>query len=156
MYHYGKSHAVWDQTALPATRQWWQSRPYPSQIQYSIWRRDARLSWPTCRQAAFSPCTVKPTSVDTAEVDNRLKWNIICLVLFRQNAKYKVSGVLLKIMLSCDNVVYICLCVSLLPVFWWIKVFIKHTDKWVLCLSGCSWWGPSAIHLSGVPVHSRD
>ena len=40
-----------------------------------------------------------------------------------------VSGLLLKIMLSCDNVVYICLCVSLLPVFWRIKVFIKWSVR---------------------------
>ena len=42
---------------------------------------------------------------------------------------------LLKIMLSRDNVVYICLCVSLLPVFWRIKVFINSeiADWFVQC-----------------------
>lgn len=25
----------------------------------------------------------------------------------------------------------------------------KNTDTWTLCLNGCSWWRPSAIHFSG-------
>ena len=48
-HRYGNSHAIWDHTVLPATRQRWHSRPYPSQSGYSIKRpwRDARLSWPS-------------------------------------------------------------------------------------------------------------
>ena len=40
---------TWDHTVLPATRQRWHSRPYPSRSWYSIKRprRDARLSWPS-------------------------------------------------------------------------------------------------------------
>jgi len=47
-----------------------------------------------------------------------------------------VSGVLLKIMLSCDiflSVVYICLCVFLPPVFWRIKVFISNEHLGLFC-----------------------
>ena len=49
-HRYGNSHATWDNTVLPATRQRWHSRPYPSRSLYSIQRprRDARLSRPTC------------------------------------------------------------------------------------------------------------
>ena len=45
----GNSRAIWDHTVLPATRQRWHSRPYPSRSWYSIKRsqRDARLSWPS-------------------------------------------------------------------------------------------------------------
>ena len=48
-HRYGNSHAVWDHTVLPATRQRWHSRLYPSRSWYSIKRprRDARLSWPS-------------------------------------------------------------------------------------------------------------
>ena len=48
-HHYGNSRAIWDHTVLPATRQRWHSRHYPSRSWYSIkWpRRDARLSWPS-------------------------------------------------------------------------------------------------------------
>jgi len=47
-HRYGNSHATWYHTVLPATRQSWHSRPYPSRSWYSIWRlrRDARLSRP--------------------------------------------------------------------------------------------------------------
>ena len=46
-HRYGNSHAIWDHTVLPATRQRWHSRLYPSRSWYSIRRprRDARLSW---------------------------------------------------------------------------------------------------------------
>jgi len=46
---YGNTHAIWDHTVAPATRQRWHSRRYPSRSWYSIkWpRRDARLSWPS-------------------------------------------------------------------------------------------------------------
>jgi len=45
-HRYGNSHATWDHTALPATRQRRHSRRYPSRSWYSIKRprRDARLS----------------------------------------------------------------------------------------------------------------
>ena len=33
---YGNSHAIWDHTVLPTTRQSRHSRPYPSRSQYSI------------------------------------------------------------------------------------------------------------------------
>jgi len=51
-HRYGNSHATWDHTVLPgipATRQQWHSRLYPSRSWYSIKRprRDARLSWPS-------------------------------------------------------------------------------------------------------------
>jgi len=48
-HRYGNSHVIWDHTVLPATRQRWHSRLYPSRSWYSIkWpRRDARLSWPS-------------------------------------------------------------------------------------------------------------
>jgi len=48
-HRYGNSHAIWDHTVLPATRQRWHSRLYPSRSWYSIKRpwRDARLSWPS-------------------------------------------------------------------------------------------------------------
>jgi len=48
-HRYGNSHATWDHTVLPATRQRWHSRPYSSRSWYSIKRprRDARLSWPS-------------------------------------------------------------------------------------------------------------
>ena len=48
-HRYGNSHAIWDHTVLPATRQRWHSRLYPSRKWYSIKRprRDARLSWPS-------------------------------------------------------------------------------------------------------------
>ena len=47
-HRYGNSHATWDHTVLPAPRQRWHSRLYPSRSRYSIkrLRRDARLSWP--------------------------------------------------------------------------------------------------------------
>jgi len=50
-HRYGNSRATWDHTVLPATRQRWHSRPYPSRSWYSIKRprRDARLSWPKLR-----------------------------------------------------------------------------------------------------------
>jgi len=46
---YGNSHAEWDHTVLPATRQRWHSWPYPRRSWYSIKqpKRDARLSWPS-------------------------------------------------------------------------------------------------------------
>jgi len=46
-HRYGNSHAIQDHTVLPATRQSWHSRPYPSRSWDSIKRawRDARLSW---------------------------------------------------------------------------------------------------------------
>ena len=37
-HRYGNSHAIWDHTVLPATRQRWHYRPYPSQSWYSIKR----------------------------------------------------------------------------------------------------------------------
>ena len=48
-----------------------------------------------------------------------------------------VSGVLLKIMLSCDTCcIHLSLCVLILPVFWRIKVFIMmynaYTVNWPL------------------------
>ena len=45
-HRYGNSHATWDHTVLPATRQRRHSRRYPSRSWYSIKRpwRDARLS----------------------------------------------------------------------------------------------------------------
>ena len=48
-HRYGNSRAIWDHTVLPATRQRWHSRLYPSRSWYSIKRprRDARLSWPS-------------------------------------------------------------------------------------------------------------
>ena len=48
-HRYGNSHAIWDHTVLPATRQSWHFRIYPSRSWYSIKRpqRDARLSWPS-------------------------------------------------------------------------------------------------------------
>jgi len=48
-HRYGNSHAIWDHTVLPATRQRWHSRPYPSRSWYSIKRplNDARLSRPS-------------------------------------------------------------------------------------------------------------
>jgi len=48
-HRYGNSRAIWDHTVLPATRQRWHSRRYPSRSWYSIKRprRDARLSWPS-------------------------------------------------------------------------------------------------------------
>ena len=48
-HRYGNSHAIRDHTVLPATRQRWHSRLYPSRSWYSIKRprRDARLSWPS-------------------------------------------------------------------------------------------------------------
>ena len=48
-HRYGNSRAIWDRTVLPATRQRWRSRLYPSRSWYSIKRprRDARLSWPS-------------------------------------------------------------------------------------------------------------
>jgi len=47
-HRYGNSRAIWDHTVLPATRQRWHSRLYPSRSWYSIKRprRDAKLSWP--------------------------------------------------------------------------------------------------------------
>jgi len=53
---YGNSHATWDHTVLPATRQRWHSRPYPSRSWYSIKRpqRDARLSWPSCVNSSWN------------------------------------------------------------------------------------------------------
>ena len=47
-HSYGKSHAIWDHTLLPATRQRWLFCLYPSRSWYLIYRpqRDARLSWP--------------------------------------------------------------------------------------------------------------
>jgi len=44
----GKSHTIWDNTVLPATRQRWLSCFYPSRSWYLIWRPlgNARLSWP--------------------------------------------------------------------------------------------------------------
>ena len=47
-WHSHQSHAIWDHTLLPATRQRWHSRLYTSQSWYLIqWPgRDARLSWP--------------------------------------------------------------------------------------------------------------
>ena len=44
-HRYGNSHATWDHTVLPATRQRWHSRPYPSRSWYSI-KRPRKLSWP--------------------------------------------------------------------------------------------------------------
>jgi len=35
-HRYGNSHAIWDHTVLPETRQSWHSRLYPSQSWYSI------------------------------------------------------------------------------------------------------------------------
>jgi len=35
-HRYGNSHTIWDHTVLPATRQRWHSRLYPSQSWYSI------------------------------------------------------------------------------------------------------------------------
>ena len=35
-HRYGHSHAIWDHTVLPATRQRWHSRLYPSRSWYSI------------------------------------------------------------------------------------------------------------------------
>jgi len=51
-HRYGNSHAAWDHTVLPATRQRRHSRPYPSRSWYSIKRprRDARLSCDVCLQ----------------------------------------------------------------------------------------------------------
>ena len=48
-HRYGNSRAIWDHTVLPATRQRWRSRLYPSRSWYSIKRprRDARLSRPS-------------------------------------------------------------------------------------------------------------
>ena len=54
-HHCGNSHAIWDHTVLPATRQRLHSRPYPGQSWHSINRpqRDAGLCWlswlVTCR-----------------------------------------------------------------------------------------------------------
>ena len=47
IHHYGNSHAMWVQTVLPATRQWWHSCFYPSKAgtQFSD-PGDAILSWP--------------------------------------------------------------------------------------------------------------
>jgi len=44
-----RTHMPYGITVLPATRQRWHSRPYPSRRLYSIKRsrRDARLSWPS-------------------------------------------------------------------------------------------------------------
>jgi len=50
-HSYGKSHAIWDHTVLPATRQRWHSRLCPSRSWYSSRFSDpggARLSWPSC------------------------------------------------------------------------------------------------------------
>ena len=48
-HHYGNSHAIWDHTVLPATRQMWRFRLYPNQSWYSIKRswRDATPRWPS-------------------------------------------------------------------------------------------------------------
>jgi len=48
-HRYRNSHAIWDHTVLPATRQMWHARIYPSRSWYSIKRPrgDARLSWPS-------------------------------------------------------------------------------------------------------------
>ena len=48
-HRYGNSRAIWDHTVLPATRQRWHFRRYPSRSWYSIKqpRREARLSWPS-------------------------------------------------------------------------------------------------------------
>ena len=49
----GNSHAIWDHTVLPATRQRWESRLYPQPKQVldlATWR-DARLSWPMLRES---------------------------------------------------------------------------------------------------------
>ena len=44
---HGNSHAIWDPAVLPATRQRWHSRLYPSRSWYSIKR------WPTCPYPFF-------------------------------------------------------------------------------------------------------
>jgi len=44
-HRYGNSHAIWDHTALPATRQRWHSRLYLSRSWYSIKRHRSWLSW---------------------------------------------------------------------------------------------------------------
>ena len=60
----------WDHTVLPATRQRWHSRRYPSRSWYSIKRprRDARLSWPswliTTRRRSSIPVVTGPTCVN--------------------------------------------------------------------------------------------
>jgi len=59
-----------------------------------------------------------------------------------------VSGLLLKIMLSCDNVVYICLCVSLLPVFWRIKVFINRFKRHAIL---SRWYHPGRRRRDDMP-----
>ena len=48
-HRYGNSRAIRDHTVLPAIRQRWHSRLYPSRSWYSIKRPrgDARLSWPS-------------------------------------------------------------------------------------------------------------
>jgi len=54
-YRYGNSLAIQDRTALPATRQRWHSRLYPSRSWYSI--EDAKLSWPSCTDYPFTQHT---------------------------------------------------------------------------------------------------
>jgi len=48
-HRYRNWNGIWDHTVLPATRQRWHSRLYPSRSWYSIKRpwRNARLSWPS-------------------------------------------------------------------------------------------------------------
>jgi len=73
-HRYGNSRAIWDHTALPATRQRWHSRLYPSRSWYSIKRprRDARLSWPSKRTHVF--CLRFGVSVKPTETATRYFW----------------------------------------------------------------------------------
>jgi len=87
-HRYGNSHATWDHTVLPATRQKWHSRPYPSRSWYSIKRpwRDARLSWPSwlvsCRDGI--PVTHSSTNRARRGITSFMQWTPLTTTTCRQ------------------------------------------------------------------------
>jgi len=74
---YGNSHTIWDHTVLPATRQRWHSRLYPTWVEWTY--RDT--IWLYCLSPYAQMSEESLCSVCTVFLQQQLKWDCIKLAL---------------------------------------------------------------------------